>query len=64
MVINKIPAILSLILFMTIEIVLPGMVYSDDTTTFNTLRISSEDIPAGFMFGEIPQFAKKVFPEN
>jgi hypothetical protein len=64
MVINKIPAILSLILFMTIEIVLPGMVYSDDTTTFNTLRISSEDIPAGFMFGKIPQFAKKVFPEN
>ena len=64
MIIKKFAIILSLILFMTIEIVSIGMVYPDDTTTFNTLRISAEDIPAGFVFGKIPQFAKKIFPEN
>ncbi|HOE21409.1 MAG TPA: hypothetical protein PKJ69_10675, partial [Spirochaetota bacterium] len=62
MIIKNIPPIICLILFMTIEIVSIGMVYPDDTTTFNTLRISAEDIPAGFVFGKIPQFAKKIFP--
>ncbi len=41
-----------------------GMVYSDDTSLFKILAIAPEDVPQGFVFGTIPNFAKKVFTAN
>ena len=41
-----------------------GMLYSDDNTLFSKLTISAEDIPQGFVFGKVPNFAKNVFPNN
>lgn len=41
-----------------------GMVYSDDNSLFSSLAIAPEDVPQGFIFGQIPNFAKKVFSGN
>ncbi len=41
-----------------------GMVYSDDNSLFLKLAIAPEDVPQGFIFGKVPNFAKKVFNGN
>ncbi|MCX8124171.1 MAG: hypothetical protein N3F66_08410 [Spirochaetes bacterium] len=41
-----------------------GMVYSEDKSLFARLAIAPEDVPQGFVFGKIPNFAKKVFTGN
>ncbi len=48
---------------MTLGIAL-GMVYSDDNSLFTRLAIAPEDVPQGFVFGKIPNFAKKIFSSN
>lgn len=35
-----------------------------DEGLFSSLAISHHDVPQGFVFGEIPRFAQKVFPKN
>lgn len=58
-----ISSLLFIIIIMTLSISL-GMVYSDDNSLISHLAIAPEDVPQGFIFGKIPNFAKKVFTGN
>jgi len=60
---NKVSIVIYLSVIMALGIAM-GMVYSDDNSLFSSLAIAPEDVPQGFVFGKIPNFAKKVFTGN
>lgn len=61
--INNVAIVIYLSVIMALGMAM-GMVYSDDNSLFSTLAIAPEDVPQGFVFGKIPDFAKKVFTGN